>query len=236
MCHERIDSTNQLFLFTKAPRQMAGNVVVYNGLIGAASAPTDNSVPEQARSSSEQPPRRVHPALDAVRKLAQLRSSRGARWLTVVGARMACAEHRGARKLGQQAGGDRALPAVPARQRADRQVTRVFAVGGRLKVGRPRSAEMIGTKTKALTEGTLGVRTQTSILAQALAENQIGHVRLESSSRQNAILRFRTDPDIKVFMLNATSQSSGLTLVAATHVFLVEPILNPAMELQVQTG
>jgi len=34
-------------------------------------------------------------------------------------------------------------------------------------------------------------------------------------------------------MLNAANQSSGLTLVAATHVFLVEPLMNPAVELQV---
>jgi E3 ubiquitin-protein ligase SHPRH len=33
-------------------------------------------------------------------------------------------------------------------------------------------------------------------------------------------------------MLNAASQSSGLTLVAATHVLLVEPSLNPASEQQ----
>ena len=37
---------------------------------------------------------------------------------------------------------------------------------------------------------------------------------------------------MQVFLLNATTQSSGLTLVAATHVFLVEPNLNPAIERQ----
>jgi hypothetical protein len=35
-----------------------------------------------------------------------------------------------------------------------------------------------------------------------------------------------------VCLLNAKRQSAGLTLVCATHVFLVEPSVNPATELQ----
>jgi E3 ubiquitin-protein ligase SHPRH len=37
---------------------------------------------------------------------------------------------------------------------------------------------------------------------------------------------------IMCFMLNSHSQSSGLTLLAATHVFLIEPLLNIGLELQ----
>ena len=37
-----------------------------------------------------------------------------------------------------------------------------------------------------------------SIVARALEENQIAYVRLTSTTRQQAILRFRTDPAIKV--------------------------------------
>jgi len=36
-----------------------------------------------------------------------------------------------------------------------------------------------------------------SILASALEHNQITYVRLDAKLRQQAILRFRTDPDVK---------------------------------------
>jgi hypothetical protein len=88
------------------------------------------------------------------------------------------------------------------------------------------------------------------IVGQALDANGIQNVRLEGSNKMRATIQFRSDPAVKVahggrlrpprspapraqvFMLNSHSQSSGLTLVAATHVFLVEPLLNPAMEQQ----
>jgi E3 ubiquitin-protein ligase SHPRH len=37
---------------------------------------------------------------------------------------------------------------------------------------------------------------------------------------------------VKVILLHAKTDSAGLTLVRATHVFLMEPLLNPAIELQ----
>lgn len=41
-----------------------------------------------------------------------------------------------------------------------------------------------------------------------------------------AVVEFSNDPTLTAFLLNSRSQSSGLTLVAASHVFIVEPILS----------
>ncbi|KAI8909113.1 SNF2 family N-terminal domain-containing protein [Gorgonomyces haynaldii] len=79
------------------------------------------------------------------------------------------------------------------------------------------------------------------IIAQALRENHIGYLMHEgqgfsdvkiSSKRGEAAQQFASDPRLTAFMLHAKSQSSGLTLTCAHHVFLVEPVLNKGMELQ----
>ncbi|QQP35178.1 SNF2 histone linker PHD RING helicase_ E3 ubiquitin protein ligase, partial [Caligus rogercresseyi] len=38
--------------------------------------------------------------------------------------------------------------------------------------------------------------------------------------------------DVKVLLLPISSGANGLNLIEASHVFLLEPILNPAQELQ----
>lgn len=75
-----------------------------------------------------------------------------------------------------------------------------------------------------------------------LKRNGIGHLKLEGTgwsdgkkikmARSKTVIAFSQDTSISCFMLNAKSQSSGLTLVAATHVFLVEPLLNRGLEMQ----
>jgi E3 ubiquitin-protein ligase SHPRH len=45
-------------------------------------------------------------------------------------------------------------------------------------------------------------------------------------------LAAQKDPYIEAFLLDAKSDSSGLNLVNATYVFLCEPLINPAIELQ----
>lgn len=51
-------------------------------------------------------------------------------------------------------------------------------------------------------------------------------------SHFDAPVRFKTDPLIRVFLLNLNTESTGLTLVSARHVFMVEPGLDPAVDLQ----
>ncbi|KAI9005215.1 SNF2 family N-terminal domain-containing protein [Gaertneriomyces semiglobifer] len=70
-----------------------------------------------------------------------------------------------------------------------------------------------------------------SILSHGLQQNNISHVKL-TGAKKTAAQQFTTDPDIEVIMLNARSQAAGLTLVAANHVILVEPIVNGALEAQ----
>lgn len=43
---------------------------------------------------------------------------------------------------------------------------------------------------------------------------------------------FKEDPSIEVFLLHARAHSSGLNLTNAAHVFLCEPLINTAIELQ----
>lgn len=66
------------------------------------------------------------------------------------------------------------------------------------------------------------------IVEQALRKHGIGYAQLSGNTQASrlAARRFKTDPDVTVFLLAGKQQSSGLTLVAATHVFLMEPIVN----------
>ena len=70
-----------------------------------------------------------------------------------------------------------------------------------------------------------------------MKKNNIGFVKLEGGSGKGkskgvAVVKFKTDPNIAAFMLNARSQSAGLTLVSATHVILVEPLVAVGLEMQ----
>jgi E3 ubiquitin-protein ligase SHPRH len=68
-----------------------------------------------------------------------------------------------------------------------------------------------------------------TVLSDALHALKIGSASIQQS---NGIDKFRHDPSIECFLLDAKSDSSGLNLVCATHVFLCEPLVNPAIELQ----
>jgi E3 ubiquitin-protein ligase SHPRH len=67
------------------------------------------------------------------------------------------------------------------------------------------------------------------ILRNAFARFGIGHASIDDS---DGIKRFKEDPSIECFLLHARAHSSGLNLVNASHVFLCEPLLNTALELQ----
>jgi len=67
------------------------------------------------------------------------------------------------------------------------------------------------------------------VLARAFQRFRIG---FSSIDKPNGIEKFKNDPGIECFLLHARAHSSGLNLVNASHVFLCEPLLNTALELQ----
>lgn len=53
-----------------------------------------------------------------------------------------------------------------------------------------------------------------------------------AKKRGEAIEAFMNDPPTRIFLLTAQAGAVGITLTAATHVYICEPLLNPALELQ----
>ncbi|KAK9711590.1 hypothetical protein K7432_007738 [Basidiobolus ranarum] len=71
-----------------------------------------------------------------------------------------------------------------------------------------------------------------NVIGLGLEKNGIRFVRLTGKDKNHTTMRFSNDNSIQVILLNAKSQSSGLTLVAANHVLFCEPLVNPGLELQ----
>lgn len=67
------------------------------------------------------------------------------------------------------------------------------------------------------------------VLGSAFRRYRIGYT---SFDKAHGISNFKDDPSMEVFLLHARAHSSGLNLVNASHVFLCEPLLNTALELQ----
>ena len=67
------------------------------------------------------------------------------------------------------------------------------------------------------------------VLARSLGTLNIGYAEMRDP---RGITRFKDDPAVECFLLHAKADSSGLNLVNATHVFLCEPLINVALELQ----
>lgn len=67
------------------------------------------------------------------------------------------------------------------------------------------------------------------VLARAFDQFRIGFTGID---RKDGIQKFKNDPGKECFFLHAKAHSSGLNLVNATHVFLCEPLINTAIELQ----
>lgn len=67
------------------------------------------------------------------------------------------------------------------------------------------------------------------VLARAFGQFKIGFTSID---RKDGIQKFQNDPSKECFFLHAKAHSSGLNLVNATHVFLCEPLINTAIELQ----
>lgn len=67
------------------------------------------------------------------------------------------------------------------------------------------------------------------VLGSAFTKFGIGFSRM---GVPGAIERFKGDASVECFLLDAKTDSSGLNLVNAQHVFLCEPLVNTAIELQ----
>jgi len=67
------------------------------------------------------------------------------------------------------------------------------------------------------------------VLGRAFTTFKIGYSRL---GRPGAVEKFRHDASVDCLLLDAKTDSSGLTLVNATHVFICEPLIQTAVELQ----
>ena len=72
------------------------------------------------------------------------------------------------------------------------------------------------------------------VIGDAFAQNGITYRALYQHSKfQTNLSSFRRNAQISALLLPISSGANGLNLVEAEHVMLVEPILNPAAEMQV---
>nr|XP_020842216.1 E3 ubiquitin-protein ligase SHPRH isoform X2 [Phascolarctos cinereus] len=71
------------------------------------------------------------------------------------------------------------------------------------------------------------------IISKALYDNNMVFAQINGIHRfQENLSAFKYDPKINILLLPLHTGSNGLNIIEATHVLLVEPILNPAHELQ----
>ena len=71
-----------------------------------------------------------------------------------------------------------------------------------------------------------------AIVEKALTTNDILFVRAKGARKFGDTIRnFRTK-EYPVLLLNVKNGAEGLTLVEATHVFMVEPLLNCGLDMQ----
>ena len=67
------------------------------------------------------------------------------------------------------------------------------------------------------------------VLGRAMKQHKITFSAFDD---KNGIEKFKSDPSVECFLLHAKAHSAGLNLVVASHVFLCEPMLATAVELQ----
>ncbi|XP_042300764.1 E3 ubiquitin-protein ligase SHPRH isoform X2 [Sceloporus undulatus] len=71
------------------------------------------------------------------------------------------------------------------------------------------------------------------IIAKALYDNNMEFAQINGINKfQENLSAFKYDPKINILLLPLHTGSNGLNIIEATQVLLVEPILNPAHELQ----
>jgi|EP01047_Picozoa_sp_COSAG01_P068297 E3 ubiquitin-protein ligase SHPRH len=69
------------------------------------------------------------------------------------------------------------------------------------------------------------------LMASAFKDNDISFTSFKSHGAHAPSL-FQSDQSVTAFLLSLNKAAAGLTLTSATHVFLVDPLLNPGMEMQ----
>ncbi|KAJ8120888.1 hypothetical protein ONZ43_g2524 [Nemania bipapillata] len=71
-------------------------------------------------------------------------------------------------------------------------------------------------------------------LEHALRNHGIGYAAFKrlGSNKSSGIQMFKDNPNVECLLMDARAHSSGLNLVNANHVFICEPLLNTALELQ----
>ncbi|WFD18260.1 RING-type E3 ubiquitin transferase [Malassezia caprae] len=73
------------------------------------------------------------------------------------------------------------------------------------------------------------------LVAESLERHGLEYARLDGTGGKRAgaqVDAFQHGPTVRVLLLHSEAQSAGLNLLAATHLFLLEPLLNHALELQ----
>lgn len=71
------------------------------------------------------------------------------------------------------------------------------------------------------------------LIGRALYDNYVEYRVLGSDKKfQSNLTEFKTNRDVNVLLLPFHSGSNGLNIVEATHVLLVEPLLNVSTEQQ----
>jgi E3 ubiquitin-protein ligase SHPRH len=70
------------------------------------------------------------------------------------------------------------------------------------------------------------------VVEEALHVNKVSYVRATTMAKiADSTRRFRSS-DCTVLLLNVKNGAEGLTLVEATHIFMVEPLLNCGLDIQ----
>ena len=74
-----------------------------------------------------------------------------------------------------------------------------------------------------------------TLLSRALTENDIEFLQLHGARKkfQQCLDEFKSSPTCNVLLLPVKSGGNGLNIIEATHVMIVEPTMNPAVEAQV---
>jgi E3 ubiquitin-protein ligase SHPRH len=70
------------------------------------------------------------------------------------------------------------------------------------------------------------------VVEHALAANEVKYVRAKSLTKLGDSVKAFRSSDCAVLLMNTKNGATGLTLVEATHVFMIEPLLNCGLDSQ----